>query len=142
MLAIIAIAFLLTTAQCLPSDPIVKDELPLVKAEEPKPDEPKLLEKVPEEPQPAGVVPIPEAGAPLPEDIGLSPDANPVAQPDNSDLNTDSTFWGWGYRRPYYGGWRSYYSSPWSRWGGYGGYGYGRGYGGWGRGWGWHGGYW
>lgn len=65
---------------------------------------------------------------------------------DESDLKTDSTFWGygggWGYRSPYYG-WGGYYSNPYRRWGGHG---YGRGYGGWGGrgyggGWGWSGGY-
>ncbi|KAK5649016.1 hypothetical protein RI129_003908 [Pyrocoelia pectoralis] len=143
MLAVLLITSLLASAHCFPSEALEKEESPL-KPDPPIAEEPKLLEKAPEDPQPAEIIPVPESGAALPEDIAASSDANPAAQPENSDLDTDATFWGLGYRRPYFGGWRNYYSSPWRRWGGYGGYGYGRGYGGWGwgRGWGWNGGYW
>ncbi|KAF5280384.1 hypothetical protein FQR65_LT03193 [Abscondita terminalis] len=135
MLAVILISSLLISANCLPLDEEVS------KVDEPKP---QPIEKVQKEVQPAvdnqQAQPAEEAvvgGAPLPDDLSGSPDANPASQPGNSDLDTDATFWGgwgWGYRRPYYG-WGSYYS-PYRR------YGWGRGYGGWGRGWGWGGYYW
>uniref|UniRef100_A0A1Y1L0X1 Uncharacterized protein n=1 Tax=Photinus pyralis TaxID=7054 RepID=A0A1Y1L0X1_PHOPY len=145
MLALVLVASLLASAQCIPLDAPEKNESPL-QAEQPKGEETKLPEKAPEDLKVPEISPnpVPESGPALPEDIGPLSDDNPaVGQPDKSDLDTDSTFWGWGYRRPYYGGWRSYYSSPWRRWG-YGNYGYGRGFGGWGwgRGWGWRGGYW
>ncbi|KYM89864.1 hypothetical protein ALC53_02176 [Atta colombica] len=58
-------------------------------------------------------------------------------QPDANDLEADATYWGYG--RPYrYGGWGGWgYGRGWGGWGGYGGWG-GRGWGGgWGgRGWG------
>ncbi|KAF5305072.1 hypothetical protein FQA39_LY09334 [Lamprigera yunnana] len=126
MLAVIFISTLLLSVQCIPLDaeeskqPKQIDELPqVIASKEVEKQAPVASEN--EQPQ--------EVGEPI---VPLGDVVNPVEQQGTPDLDTDATFWGWGYRRPYYS-WRSY--SPWRRWG----WGSGYGYGGWGRGYGWGG---